>query len=144
MPKSSDDYQVGSIKFSPNYGSTTSSPDISLLSSPHLAIFHVPIARDQKFHVRFLMGYLQRLWTKHHYTEKFPFHCTCSENPCYILELLKSLSILRDEDIRLFLQRMEHCLENTTNNSEKSTKSSGRIRRASKSQKNSGPGKTSR
>jgi len=144
MPNSSKDYQVGSIKFAPNFGPANLFPDTSSSKQPQTVSFHVPIAQDPEFHITFLLGYLKKLWMKHHYTEKYPFHCTCLENPCSILELLKSLTILREEDMRLFLQRMEFCLDECITNCGGLTKSSGVTKKKSKSQKRSKRGKTSR
>ena len=124
------------------------SQDTSLSTLHRIANFSVPIAQDPEFHINFLISYLQKLWTKHHYMDIVPFHCTCLENPCSILELLKSLGILKADDMELFLQRMGFCLSdyfgNTNLNSEESTKSSGHIKKMSKSPKNSRNGKISR
>lgn len=119
-------------------------PGISLSKRLLDASFHVPIAQDQKFHITFLSGYLKRLWTKHHYTATAPFHCTCSENPCFILELLRALNISNEGDIRLFSQRMESCLESMGLTLKESIKSSGPIKKVLRSRKKSKPGITSR
>lgn len=123
---------------------TQNGPDISLLRQPLAATFPVPIAQDPEFHVTFLINYLRKLWTKHHYMDTAPFRCICSANPCCIQELLIALGISKSEDIRLFLRRMECYSGNIGENSPKWTKSSGVIKKKSKSQKNSRTGKTSR
>lgn len=120
------------------------SPDTSSLSSVRLASFSVPIARDPEFHISFLSNYLRKLWMKHHYTATAPFPCICSESPCSIQELLRALGISSKEDIRLFSQRMESCLEDISENSGRLIKSSGRTKKTSKSRKNLKTGKTSR
>lgn len=109
--------------------------DTSSSNSPRLAIFHVPIARDPKFHITFLLGYLERLWMSHHRSDTAPFHCICSENPCSILELLKQLGISKKGDIQFFLQLMEPFLNDTGETLKSSIKSSGRTRKTSKSQR---------
>ena len=144
MPNSLNDSQLGSIKFSHNCGSTGNSQDTSLLRPQPLASFPVPIAQDPEFHITFLTRYLKKLWTKHHRSESAPFHCICSENPCFIREFLKALNISSPEDMQLFLQRTGYCLADYTNNCGGLTKSSGRTKRTSKSRKNSKRGKTSR
>ena len=71
---------------------TTEGPDISLSSLLKDASSLVHIAPDPWFHVTFLSKYLKRLWTKHHYSDTAPFHCICSENPCFIQELMIALN----------------------------------------------------
>lgn len=116
---------------------TQPSQDTSLSNLLRGASCAVKVAHDPTFHVTFLSGYLKRLWTKHHYMGDAPFHCICSENPCFILEFLKSLGLSKDEDIRLFLRRTESLSEDILMSSKNATKSSGATKKASKSRKKS-------
>lgn len=123
--------------------STSNSQDTSLLSLLRDVNFPVPIAQGPEFHKTFLINYLRRLWTKHHYMATAPFRCICSASPCSIQELLIALGLSKAEDIRLFSQRMECYSGNIGQNFPRWTKSSGVLKKASKSQKNSKNGRTS-
>lgn len=114
-----------------------SGPDISLSNLLQDANLPASIAQDPWFHVTFLSKYLKRLWRKHHYSDTAPFHCICSENPCFIQELMIALNISKDEDMRLFSQRMDSSLKSMLKPSKKLTKSSGRIKKKLRSQKKS-------
>ena len=144
MQNSSENYQVGSINFAPKDSSAGSSLGTSFSKPQQIASFSVPIAHGPRFHITFLLGYLKKLWMKHHYSDAYPFHCICSENPCSILELMKALTILREEDMRLFLQQMDFCLDSILSPSGKLIKSSGATKKTSRFHGRSTTGKISR
>lgn len=135
MQKRSKDSQNGCINSAVNFGWIETSPGIFSSNLRHAAIFTVPIAQDPKFHVIFLLMYLEKLSMKHHSTERNPSRCICLENPCCILKLLKLFGISNKGDIRFYSQQMEFFLANSIKISKKSTKSSGLTKKISKFQK---------
>jgi hypothetical protein len=108
------------------------------------ANFTVPIAQDPDFHIIFLSSYLKKLWMKHHRSGSAPFHCICSANPCSIRELLKAFNISNSEDMQLFSQRTDYCLNDYLTNCGGLIKLSGVTSPTSKSRKSSKSGRTSR
>ena len=143
MPNSSKDSQNGSTNYVVSSTLTHGSHVTSSSNQPHDAIFHVPIAQDPEFHVIFLINYLRKLWTKHHYMDTAPFRCICSASPCCIQELLIALGISKSEDIQLFSRRMECYLNDIGKTSDVSIELSGLTKKALKSLKSLKSGITS-